>query len=169
MFTPSPDLLAAWQAAVPAPEIMGPEHWARIEAAYGAPLPEAYKAFTGTYGAVTFPMDAPNSFRYLYQDGGLSEYFEGRINSFKDTATLLLNHRFLIADADNEEEEPFFPANMLPFAGDPGQNQILLELGTESPAIWFWEDQPEAFGHGDNTRLGFIAPDLETFINALAG
>ena len=153
-------------AGKPAPR-MTAEDFRAIEQLWGYPLPKEYKDFMSTWGVVQFP-DAFCGFDYVYQRGdGPRMGFATTINSTKDRKTLELNHTYLIADPENDSGDPFIPAFMLPFAGDPDQNQILLELGSDTPRIWFWEDQPDAFGQGDNTLLGFVADDLVHFINNL--
>lgn len=80
---------------------------------------------------------------------------------------LEIAHRHLIADPDNETGEPFFPPNMLCFAGNAGTDQLLLELGTATPRVWFWKDSNDAFGQNDNRHLGFVADTFDDFINTL--
>lgn len=146
---------------------MGPDDFRRIEALWGFPLPEAYKDFQIRYGSVEFP-DFMCRFEYGYQsETGQQQVFAATIRSVTPLETLEMNHQYLIADPDNETEEPFFPRFMLPFGIDPGTNMILLELGSDTPRVWFWEEQPDAFGRGDNLILGHVANSLEEFINRL--
>lgn len=146
---------------------MGPVEFARIEKLWGFPLPPAYKEFQSKYGSVVFP-DFFCAFDYSYQiDDTARHVHPATINSVLDIEGVEARHRYLIDDPDNETEEPFFPPFMLPFAGDPGTNEILLELGSETPRIWFWEEQSDAFGRGDNQILGFVANSIEEFLAAL--
>ncbi len=146
---------------------MGPDDFRRIEALWGFALPEAYLDFQGHYGSVEFP-DFFCGFDYASQrETGPRHVHAATIRSVMPLETLEMNHRYLIADPDNETEEPFFPRFMLPFGSDPGTNLILLELGSDTPRVWFWEDQPDAFGRGDNINLGHVANSLEEFINSL--
>jgi hypothetical protein len=146
---------------------MGPDDFRRIEALWGFPLPEAYKEFQSRYGSVEFP-DFFCAFDYVYQrETGPKHVHSATIRSATGLETLEMNHKYLIVDPDNETEEPFFPPFMLPFGSDPGTNAILLELGSDTPRVWFWEDQSDAFGRGDNIILGFVANSLEEFINNL--
>ena len=151
---------------------MGPDDFHRIEALWGFPLPEAYKEFQRRYGSVEFP-DAFCAFDYVYQRETGPEEREPKhvhtatLRSVTPIETLEMNHQHLIKDPDNETEEPFFPPFMMPFGSDPGTNQILIELGSDTPRIWFWEDQSDAFGRGDNIILGLVANSLEEFINTL--
>lgn len=147
---------------------MTPEDFARIEGLWQHPLPEAYKTFMETYGPVPFPDVGQSSTSYVYKEGDFEQSFACQFTGFVDFETLALNHRYLLDDTDNDTGGPFFPTNMLSFGGDPGQNKFLLELGTDTPRVWFWEDQPDAWGSGNNTRLGLVADNLVTFINTLA-
>lgn len=174
MFELDQQTLEAWAAQADntpeqggPPEIMGPKEFAEIEGVYGARLPEAYKTFMSTYGAVQFTDAIPRNFQYLYEEGPKKQYFQGHIQGFVNTETLMLFFVNLLEEPDNEEEEPFFPRNMLPFASNMDQDCILLELSQDTPRIWYWEDNPYGWGHGSNTRLGYIAPDLKTFIENL--
>lgn len=151
----------------PLNRVMTAVDFALIEKTWGYPLPAAYKEFTTVYGCPIFYDEVPYTYGYTYDRNGMTEHWSGAINSFCDTETLVLQHQYLIADADNATEEPFFPRFMLPFAGDLGQNKLLLELGSDTPRVWYWEDNPDAFGHGDNLILGLVADNLYDFINRL--
>lgn len=175
MFTIPDKVLAFWQdrnvqrqAAGREPAMaMGAEEFSRIESVWGFALPEAYKRFLATYGAVEFP-EAFSVFDYVRKapDGG-EHRSEGDISCMATADALERAYHNLIADPDNETEEPFFPSNMLCFAGSTGTDQLLLELGAGTPRIWFWEDSNDAFGQGDNRYLGFVADRFEDFINNL--
>lgn len=147
---------------------MGLAEFQAIEALWGYALPDAYKAFQMEFGDTAFPDEGQSRTTYIYKENGFEQGFECVFGGFSNVSTLQTGHQHLIADPDNETETPFFPPHMLPFGSDPGTNLFLLELGTETPAIWFWEDQYDAWGEGDNTRLGYIAPDLSTFIKRLS-
>lgn len=175
MFEIDPSLLAAWaaqQGNTPEqggpPETLSSGEIAELEAVYGQKMPADYVRFMATYGAVQFPLDAPRNFQYLYEDGAKKQYFEGHIHGFFDFESMMRIFVAMIEDPDNDEEEPFFPRNYLPFASNMDQDTLLIELGTETPRIWYWEDNPYAWGHGTNTRLGYIAPDLKAFVENLA-
>lgn len=56
---------------------------------------------------------------------------------------------------------------MLYFANSADTNQIMLELGSDMPRVWFREDQSDAFGLGDNICRRLVANLLEEFSNNL--
>ncbi|MEZ5713826.1 MAG: SMI1/KNR4 family protein [Paracoccaceae bacterium] len=175
MFTIPDNVLAFWternaerQASGREPVMaMSAEDFRRIETVWGFPLPEAYKRFLSTYGPVEFP-DGFSVFDYVGHapDGG-ERVLQGDISCMVSAEALESAHRHLIADPDNETDEPFFPPNMLCFAGSTGTDQLLLELGTATPRVWFWEDSNDAFGRNDNRHLGFVAETFEAFIDNL--
>lgn len=172
--TPTP-LAAYWDqrnseriAAGRAPfERLTAADFAQIEATWGYPLPDAYKSFVSIYGCVDFP-DAFSGFTYVYaRENGPRQEYQGDIAFLNGKDRLLGAHRHLIADPDNDTEEPFFPRFMLPFGNSAGSDLILLELGSDTPRVWYWEDQGDAFGRGDNMLLGYVAPSFEAFLAAL--
>lgn len=146
---------------------MGAADFRRIEAIWRAALPEPYKRFMATFGAVEFP-DAFCVFEYRRPEpSGATRVAQGDIASMATAETLELAHRHLIANPDNASGKPFFPPDMLCFAGSAGTDQILLELGTATPRIWYWQDSNEAFGEPGNTQLGFVADSFEAFLGIL--
>jgi len=151
----------------PLVKTMDNEDFSRLEDIYGYPLPSACKEFISMYGCALFYDKVPYRFGYVYERDNMTEQWAATINSFLDFSALSLAHTHMIADADNDTGEAFFPQNMLPFAGDLQQNLILLELGTETPRVWYWEDQASAWEQGDNNILGFVSDNLYDFINNL--
>ncbi|MCY6380248.1 SMI1/KNR4 family protein [Hoeflea prorocentri] len=149
--------------------LMTERDFERIERAWGYSLPEDYKHFMSTYGGTSFPCDGQSQTSYTYQEGDIQQHFECQLAGIMATDVLLTIRHHMIDDPDNEAEQPFFPTNMLPFGADPGTNLFLLELGTDTPNVWFWEDQYDAWGEGENTRLGSVASSFTDFINGLAG
>ncbi len=175
MFTIPDDVLVFWKnrnaerrtSGRELVRLMDAEDFRRIESVWGFALPEAYKRFLATYGAVEFP-EAFSVFDYVRKSSDGEEHrSEGDISCMATAEALERAHYYLIADPDNETEEPFFPPNMLCFAGSSGTDQLLLELGTATPRVWFWEDSNDAFGQGENRHLGFVANSFEDFVNNL--
>lgn len=145
---------------------------ADIESLFGQSLPDDYKQFVRSFGGAVFydntaeDVEAiPYRFIYTYKTGDFSKDFEGVISAINPPKTITDAHKYMIDDPDNETETSFFPPNMLPFAGDLEQNYLLLELGTDTPRVWFWEDKPDAWGQEDNTLVGFVAESFAAFIN----
>lgn len=154
-------------AARPPFERLTQVDFAQIEETWGYPLPDAYKSLVSTHGCVDFP-DEFSGFTYVYaRDDGPRQQYQGDIAFLMTPERLIAAHRHLIADPYNDTEEPFIPRFMLPFGNSAGTDLILLELGSDTPRVWYWEDQGDAFGRGDNMLLGYVAPSLDAFLAAL--
>lgn len=166
-----PAVLAHWAAVHKrlgrAPRLPSDAELDQIEALWGLPLPPAYRDYMRRFPVAPFPDDAFFTVRGTWPESHGGGHFEARLNSFSDAQTVCLAHEHLIADPDNDTEAPFVPPHMVPFAGTLGEDKFLLELGEHAGRIWFWEDQSDAWGEEDNTRLGFVAHDLAAFIHRL--
>lgn len=170
MFTFTPETLdtfAAYKATFPeAARPFEAADFEELEALWGFALPKAYRHLMQEIGPMPFPDEGQTEAIYRYEDApeqSQSASFAGLM----PMSSLRLMHRHLMCDAGNDTQEPFIPPSMLPFGSDPGQNLFLLDLQGDVGAVWFWRDDPDAFGRGGNTRLGCVAPDLKGFIAAL--
>ena len=130
------------------------------------PVPESYIELITHYGYLKFdPIDDPCRFDWEYREPELSMQFESNLASFMSAARVKRYYTGLVLDED--EDLPKFPNFMLPIGTNLGQDNILLECGGESDRIWFWEFQGDAWGEGDNVRLGFVANTLNEFLSKL--
>ncbi|TFI58722.1 SMI1/KNR4 family protein [Sphingomonas parva] len=130
------------------------------------PVPESYIELITRYGYLTFdPVDDPCRFAWEYREPELSMQFKASIAAFMPAEKVKRYYSGLVLDED--EDLPKFPNFMLPIGTNWGQNNILLECGGERDRIWFWEFQPDAWGEGDNVRLGFVADSLAEFLAKL--
>jgi hypothetical protein len=131
------------------------------------PVPESYFEWITRYGCPEFDsLDDPCCFKYSYREPELSMEFEGAISHFMVPQRVSQYYSALVLD-ENEEDVPKFPPFMLPIGLDYGQSHVLLECGGPSDRIWFWEFQADPWGQGNNVRLGFVAPTLSAFLQAL--
>lgn len=142
----------------------------QIEQTFGITLPKSYVEFIKTHGYVIFGLDADNrrAFTYRVTAGAQVESRQASISFLHGAADILQAHRILTSDADPDDPSlPAFPADYLPIGNDAGQGQILLEMRPQLGRIWFWPEREWRWGTQDNTQLGFVADDFESFINGL--
>lgn len=143
---------------------------ARIERLFGTALPAPYVEFISSYGFVVFD-DVPGMrclFDFVVKSPEGEWTDEGDIAFFHKPERMLMAYENL-AEPRPEDPEcfPKFPAHFLPIANDAGQGQILLEFGEHPGRVWYWRENEWAWGVEDNTWLGFVADDFESFINKL--
>ncbi len=58
------------------------------------------------------------------------------------------------------------PPNLLPFAMNYGQGELLIEFGGSTERVFFWDFDSHDWERG-SARLGFVADNLYDFINNL--
>lgn len=159
-----PLLLAAVERA--APDTASQGDVALIRDTAPLPVPESYIAFITRYGYLLLdPLDDPCEFEYEYREPELAMTFCASIKAFMRADQVKAYYHGLVVAED--DDLPKFPPFMLPICFDPGQSHVLLECGGESDRIWFWEFQGDAWGEGNNVRLGFVADTFQQFLDKL--
>lgn len=129
-------------------------------------VPESYVELITRFGYLKFdPLDDPCRFDWAYREPELTMEFKASIAAFATAPKVQQRYEGLVLDED--DDLPKFPNFLLPIATNFGQSQILLECGGESDRIWFWEFQGDAWGEGNNVRLGFVADTLQAFLDKL--
>ena len=138
-----------------------------IENYLGSALPPPYIEFISTYGFVEFP-DELDGFTYTLDYGGQKVQRASGIAYMRRSDLVIKAHSIATAAAqDPDDDVPKFPAHFLPIGQDPGQSEVLLELGEHGGRVWFWEFDEHQWGQPGNDALGFVANDLYEFINGL--
>ena len=139
------------------------EEIAEVEALAGRSLPADYKGFLKDHGFVEWDMDIPDTFDYrLGTDQPVVK--SAYIAHLSNLAFLREFDKY--GRADNPSQGlPQFPAEYFPIGGTPGQDKILLELGTGR--IWYWPERADPWGTGDNTELGYVAESFTRFVEGL--
>lgn len=129
-------------------------------------VPESYIEFITRFGYLAFdPLDDPCQFEYEYREPELVVTYPYSVGSFMLAEKVKAYYQGLVVEED--DDLPKFPNFMLPICFTPGQSHVLLECGGQSDRVWFWEFQGEAWGEGNNVRLGFVAHTLQEFLNKL--
>ena len=129
-------------------------------------VPESYLEFITRFGYVTFdPLDDPCEFDYEYRELELAVAYPDSITAFMHAKKVKAYYHGLVMEED--DDLPKFPPFMLPICFNPGQSHVLLECGGERDRVWFWEFQGDAWGKGNNVRLGFVAQTFQEFLNEL--
>jgi hypothetical protein len=129
-------------------------------------VPESYIEFITRFGYVTFdPLDDPCEFEYEYREPELAMTFPDSIQAFMHAEDVNAYYTGLVVEED--DDLPKFPPFMLPICANPGQSHVLLECGGETDRVWFWEFQGDAWGEGNNVRLGFVAQTFQELLNKL--
>jgi hypothetical protein len=130
------------------------------------PVPETYLEFITRFGYLSFhPLNDPCDFEYAYREPELSMTFNDSVKSFMRADKVKAYYNGLVVEED--DDLPKFPNFMLPICSNPGQSHVLLECGGESDRVWFWEFQGDAWGEGNNVRLGFVADTFQAFLDKL--
>lgn len=160
----SPVTLADWQeyGEPPATEA----DVAEVRRLAGAPLPDDYLDFLSRYGFASWDDALPAWFSYAVRQGDAVVEQTSALTHLQSPSSIasLLQHAW---SDDPASGFPVAPSTMFPFAGTAGQDLILLNLAPER-GIWFLpEGREDPWGTGDNTQLGYIAPDFTTFIDGL--
>jgi len=138
-----------------------------LQSRFRYPIPRMFLDFARQYGKVRFDsLDTPCAFSYAYEEQGFTQKFQGAISQIKSAERMVSYYEGLIQDPGTDEF-PKIPDFFLPIGLDFGQSEILLETGGDHQRIWFWEFQFDRWGTGGNTRLGYVAEDLEAFFRNL--
>lgn len=129
-------------------------------------VPESYIEFITRFGYLSLdPLDDPCEFEYEYREPELAMTFSDSVKSFMHAEKVSAYYNGLVVEED--DDLPKFPPFMLPICSNPGQSHVLLECGGESDRVWFWEFQGDAWGEGNNVRLGVVAQTFQEFLNKL--
>jgi hypothetical protein len=129
-------------------------------------VPESYLEFITRFGYLDLdPLDDPCEFEYEYREPDFAIAFCDSVSSFMHAERVHAYYDGLVVEED--DDLPKFPPFMLPVCFNPGQSHVLLECGGESDRVWFWEFQGDAWGQGNNVRLGFVAQTFQEFLNKL--
>ena len=155
-FAIPPATLAYWQRK--AVEPVSDADLRSVEARLGLPAPAAYVEFMKTYGPVPFDDDIDCRFDYRLDGAGQQVRRSQVISFIKSPAQALRYYDGLQAD-----KRLSLPPQLLPFAMDYGQGELLIEFGPSAGRIFYWDFDAHDWESGA-TRLGFVADDLYQFI-----
>lgn len=184
-FKIAPELLAFWKeiAADPAAAHFAYGPVARMDAddfedlseRYGQAMPEAFVAFHETYGSVWWPETGEG-------DQKMPAFFtmhsetRGHRGTWVDVMVGMVGQRRLhashvappFATSANPDRACRLPPDMIPVAATAPGELILMTLGTEPGALWFWGSQSRTpWGAKDNTDIFWVAPSLPEFLAGL--
>lgn len=139
---------------------------ALLKSTIGMKIPQKYLEFAKLYGSVEFDFDIPSKFDYTYEQDGFSMSFSADLGCLIDVELILKYYEGTTTDKYGEGF-PKFPPIFLPVGFGLGQDLVLLELMGPKERVWYAEDHEEAWGFGNNVRLGLIADDFPSFIHGL--
>lgn len=134
---------------------------ALLEQRLQAKAPPGYVAFMKRYGAVELDTLIDSYFSYRYTLPDRTEVKACALAFIKTAERALVNYTYLMAEPALE-----LPPNLLPFAQDYGEGQILIEFGAPTERIFYWSPDTHDWETGE-TRLGFVAHNMYDFINNL--
>lgn len=142
-----------------------------IESSLGFKLPPEYVAFVTRYGFVEFARDEPERrclFSYVIEQNGQRVTRQCEVLFMFTPDKLVIRHRYLTTTDDPDDEtRPSIPSGFVPVAGDAGFGTVLLDVAANPGQVWFWPENADRWGLGDNVALGFVAETFEDFINSL--
>ncbi len=143
---------------------------ALIETSLGIKLPPDYVDFVTRYGYVLFGRDPERRFLFSYviEDNGQRVTRQRQVRFMHQPDKIVPRYRYLTTTDDpDDESRPSIPAGFLPVAGDASYGEVLLDIAANPGQVWFWPENPDRWGLGDNVALGFVADNFEDFINSL--
>jgi hypothetical protein len=161
-----PDLLRAIEHGRYPKTPSTPDDIALIRTIPPLPVPESYIEFITRFGYPQLdPLDDPSEFTYEYREPELTMAFTDGVSAFMPADMIKRYYHGLVVAED--DDLPKFPAFMLPICVNAGQSHVLLECGGEKDRVWFWEFQGDAWGKGNNVRLGLVADSFQAFLDEL--
>jgi hypothetical protein len=168
MITLDPAVLQAWLAQdEPKPSSMD---LASLRALAHGRLPESYVAFVTTYGFVEFGRDpqATELFTYTVDRDGQREVRQAVAGFLQDARDVATTYAFATTTDDaDDESRPILPEGYLTIGRDINHGLILLDV-IERPGRVLYQPRTDwRWGTEDNTWLGEVAPDFDSFISGL--
>ncbi len=150
-----------------------------IETETSIKLSEEYKKFVLNYGAVQFNnstyndflessrkkyafIDIPDTIDCFYDNG---EKYLVSISNFFRKWEVIENYDTHTRGGLWEDVTLLFPKEYLPIARNVSDDYFLLE--SESGKIFFWERCEDEWENNGNDKLGFVAKNLDEFIDSL--
>lgn len=158
-FNPSPETLACWKSK--GSTLATDADIAKLEARLGLRAPASYVEFVKTYGDVEFSFDVNCQFEYTYETRDRVERRTEAVSFIKSTSQAIEYY-----NGFQRDDKIGIPANLLPFAMDHGQGELLIEFGQAGERIFYWDFDAHDWESGI-TRIGFVANDMYDFINNL--
>jgi len=168
MFNITEGMANAWKKR--AAPLATPNDIALIENNIGTRLPGDYVAFVTQYGFVEFGRDAERRFLFSYviEQDGQRITRQRQVQFMFAPDKLITRWRYMTtADDPGDETRPSIPSGFVPVAGDAGFGAVLLDISHKPGQVWFWPEDNDRWGLGNNVALGFVADTFEDFINSL--
>jgi hypothetical protein len=142
---------------------------AMLEGALDTTLPPSDVEFVSRHGFAAFGRDPEGRcvFQYAIEAGSRVEMREGDISFLFRPEKLLQVHRYMISiESPDDEARPMIPPGYLAVGSDAGHGCIPLDIAARRPGqVWYWRASASRWGLDANVALGFVADDLEGFIN----
>lgn len=138
-------------------QIFTTEDLAWIEETWGGRVPEDYRLFVTTYGAVSLNAPGVASWiMYVYRDDESETWEQGRVFEFLGTEGMKRHRAWMREDPD----KPVFPSGYFPIAQNGLMSFFIMRVGMDASEVFFWEESDDPWGEGANTKLAFVAKNL---------
>lgn len=156
-----------------------------IEAMWGRTLPDDFKKFALTYGAVSLNTSLYNDFLETpegerFSAGDIPEATQATftLGTQSETRVVILTQFYLAWEIKMTYEQftqgglvddvtAVIPNFLLPFASDVGGNLFLIESKEDGGRIFYWETNYEEWGTPDNNLVGLVADSFDAMIESL--
>ena len=169
MFNVTGGMLQAWKKWDK--PLATPADIANIESSLGIQLPAEYVDFVTRFGYVLFGRDVPerrSRFSDVIDVDGKSVTRHRDVRFMHQPDKIVPRYRYMTTTDDTDDEtRPSIASGFLPVAGDASYGEVLLDIAANPGQVWFWPENPDRWGLGDNVALGFVARNFTDFINSL--
>lgn len=142
-----------------------------LEELYDRKIPDQYIDLVTNFGALAFDIIGWASIKIITKQGGLEN---SRFGSIEDISSRKGISLFLDIYGYNESRNlkslSRFPPDFLPIGCILQRTSgiLLINLGNNANgSVWAWEVSHDTWGLGNNTSLGFIAPDIQTMFDSI--
>jgi hypothetical protein len=168
MFNVTPGMLQAWEKR--GNPKASPMDIARLQAIAQGRLSPSYIEFVMQYGFVVFGRDPERTklFTYTIDSNGQREVRQETAGFLQTPDNVATTYTYVTTTDDPDDEtRPMLPEGYLTIGRDVDHGFILLDFLEQPGRIRYQPRTDWRWGTEDNTWLGDVAPDFESFINGL--
>jgi hypothetical protein len=168
MFDVTAGMRRAWETR--SKHKASPVDIARLQDLAQGRLPASYIEFVTRYGFVEFGRDPERTalFTYTIDRNGQREVRQETAGFLQTADNVLITYKYVTTTDDPDDEtRPMLPEGYLTIGRDVDHGFILLDFLEQPGRIRYQPRTDWRWGTEDNTWLGDVAPDFESFINGL--